>query len=130
MRDVSISDLNSTSEQVTVIGQRRYDVDWLRTLAMGLLIIYHIVISFQPWGYLIGFPQNDPTLDRLWILMAMINIWRIPILFVISGMGVGFAIKRRNWKQLLLDRTIRILLPFIFGFFLIAPIVAYGSMFF
>ena len=31
-------------------SQRRYDVDWLRTLALGLLIVYHAVVSFQPWN--------------------------------------------------------------------------------
>ena len=47
--------------------------------------------------------------------MALINIWRIPILFMISGMGVRFAMERRNWKELLTDRTVRILVPYIFG---------------
>jgi hypothetical protein len=57
--------------------------------------------------------------------MSMINIWRIPILFVISGMGVCFAMQRCNRKQLLKDRTLRILIPFIFVFFLICPISTY-----
>jgi len=96
-------------------SQRHYDVDWLRTLAMGLLIIYHITITFQPWAQYIGFPKNKQSIEWLWIFMAMINTWRIPILFLISGMGVCFALKRRNWKQLLTDRTKRILLPYLFG---------------
>ena len=29
---------------------RRHDVDWLRTLAIGLLIIFHIMLSFQSWA--------------------------------------------------------------------------------
>ncbi|SVE25169.1 uncharacterized protein METZ01_LOCUS478023, partial [marine metagenome] len=59
---------------------RRYDVDWLRVLALGLLVIYHAVVSFQPWGHFIAFPVNKDPLEGLWILMALINIWRIPIL--------------------------------------------------
>ncbi|SVA84838.1 uncharacterized protein METZ01_LOCUS137692, partial [marine metagenome] len=31
-------------------AKRRYDVDWLRVLALGLLIIYHISVVFQPWA--------------------------------------------------------------------------------
>jgi hypothetical protein len=127
---VIISEVKPTAKPSIDTGGRRHDIDWLRTLAMGLLILYHVVISFQSWGFAIGFPQNDQTLDRLWIWMAMINVWRIPILFLISGMGVAFAIQRRNWKQLLQDRTVRILLPFVFGYFFIAPIVAYGAMLF
>lgn len=37
-------------------------------------------------------------------------------------MGVYFAIQRRSWKGLLLERTKRILLPFIFGMLLIVPL--------
>jgi len=57
--------------------------------------------------------------------MGLINIWRIPLLFIISGMGVCFAMRRRNWKELLQDRTKRILLPLIFGSFFIVPISGY-----
>ncbi len=128
MSNVSLSELNLTVAPKATLSQHRYDIDWLRTLALGLLIVYHVVMSFQPWGYLFGFPQNEQSLVNLWIPMALINVWRIPILFVISGMGVWFALKRRNWQQLLQDRALRILLPFGFGIFFISPIVAYASM--
>jgi len=82
---------------------------------MALLIIYHIVLVFQPWAMYISFPQNSDSLSGIWILMAALNIWRIPILFLVSGMGVCFAMERRNWKQMLADRTLRILLPYLFG---------------
>ena len=101
---------------------RRYDIDWLRVIAIGLLLIYHIGIGFQPWGVFIGFIQSEKSLESLWIPMSLLNIWRIPLLFFISGMGVCFAIRKRNWKQLLLERTKRILLPFLFGIFFIVPI--------
>ena len=101
---------------------RRYDIDWLRVIAIGLLLIYHIAIVFQPWGVLIGFPQSNKPIEALWGPMAMLNIWRIPLLFFVSGMGVCFAIRKRNWKQLLLERTKRILVPFIFGVVFIVPI--------
>lgn len=57
--------------------------------------------------------------------MSMLNIWRIPLLFFVSGMGIAFAMRNRNLKQLFLDRTIRILVPFIFGLFLIVPLHVY-----
>ena len=102
--------------------ERRYDIDWLRVIAIGLLLIYHIGIGFQPWGVFIGFIQNTKPLEALWTPMSMLNIWRIPLLFFVSGMGLSFAIRKRNWKQLLLERTRRILLPFVFGMFIIVPI--------
>ena len=101
---------------------RRHDIDWLRVITIGLLLIYHVTIVFQPWGVFIGFIQSDTSLEALWIPMSMINIWRIPLLFFVSGMGVCFAIRKRDWKQLLLERSKRILLPFVFGAFFIVPI--------
>ena len=61
-------------------------------------------------------------MESIWTLMSMINVWRIPLLFFVSGMGVCFAIRRRNWKQLIIERTRRILLPFLFGIVFIVPI--------
>ena len=103
-------------------SERRYDIDWLRVIAIGLLLIYHIAIVFQPWGVFIGFIQSDKSLESLWTPMAMLNIWRIPLLFFVSGMGVSFAIRKRNWKQLVMERTRRIFLPLLFGIFFIVPV--------
>lgn len=104
------------------VDNRRYDIDWLRVIAIGLLLIYHIAIGFQPWGVFIGFIQNNDAWEGLWIPMSMLNVWRIPLLFFVSGMGVYFAIQRRNWKQLIVERSKRILLPFVFGMLAIVPL--------
>lgn len=103
-------------------AERRHDIDWLRVIAIALLLIYHVVIVFQPWGFYIGFIQSTETSDDIWIPMSMLNVWRIPLLFLVSGMGVCFSLRRRNWKQLLLERGRRILVPLVFGSFFIVPI--------
>jgi len=102
--------------------ERRHDIDWLRVIAIGLLIIYHIAIIFQPWALLIGFIKSEEPLEALWIPMTMVNVWRIPLLFYVSGMGVYFAMRKRNWKQLFMERVKRILLPFTFGMVAIVPL--------
>ncbi len=101
---------------------RRYDIDWLRTIAIGLLLIYHTAIGFQPWGMMIGFITNEESWDVLWIPMAMLNVWRVPLLFFVSGMGVFFAMRHRGWKELLKERAVRIFLPFVFGTMAVFPI--------
>ena len=102
--------------------ERRHDIDWLRVIAIGLLLIYHIAIIFQPWAMFIGFIKSDESLVVLWQPMTMLNVWRIPLLFFVSGKGLYFAMRKRNWKQLLLERTKRILLPFVFGIIAITPL--------
>ncbi len=104
---------------------RRYDIDWVRVIAIGLLLIYHIAIGFQPWGIMIGFITNNKPWESLWTPMTMLNVWRIPLLFYVSGMGVYFAIQNRNWKELITERAGRILLPFVFGMLCIVPLHIY-----
>jgi len=102
--------------------ERRYDIDWLRVIAIGLLLIYHIAIIFQPWAMFIGFIRSDESVTSLWSPLTMLNVWRIPLLFYVSGMGLYFAMKKRNFKKLILERSKRILLPFVFGFLAITPL--------
>lgn len=103
-------------------ANRRYDIDWVRVIAIGLLLLYHTAIGFQPWGIMIGFIANGKSWQSLWIPMTMLNVWRIPLLFFVSGIGVYFAMQNRNWKQLAKERASRILLPFVFGMMVIVPI--------
>lgn len=104
---------------------RRYDIDWVRVIAIGLLILYHAAIGFQPWGIMISFITNEKPWNALWAPMAILNVWRIPLLFFVSGMGVYFAMQKRTWGQLLGERAGRIFVPFVFGTFCIFPISQY-----
>jgi glucans biosynthesis protein C len=104
---------------------RRYDIDWLRVIAIGLLLIYHIAIGFQPWGMMIGFITSPTSWTGLWLPMTLLNVWRIPLLFFVSGMGVYFAMQQRTWKELITERMLRIALPFVFGMFAIVPLHVY-----
>lgn len=103
-------------------NERRYDIDWLRVVAIGLLLVYHIAIIFQPWAMFIGFIRSEEPMEGLWKPMTILNVWRIPLLFYVSGMGVYFAMRRRNIKALLLDRARRIGLPYLFGILAIVPL--------
>jgi hypothetical protein len=101
---------------------RRHDIDWLRVIAIGLLLIYHIAIVFQPWAMFIAFIRSDELSTDLWKPMTLLNVWRIPILFYVSGMGLYFAMRKRNWLQLIGERSKRILIPFLFGIVAITPL--------
>ena len=108
---------------------RRHDIDWLRVIAIAILIVYHAVVSFQPWAWTIAFIQSEKSLQWLWIPMELVNIWRIPLLFFVSGMGVCFAMRRRDWRALYFDRLRRIFIPLVFGSLFIVPLhfVVYQS---
>jgi len=105
------------------VQERRHDIDSVRVIAIALLVVYHITIVFQPWGSLIpGFFQNENSIEWLWFFSGLINVWRIPILFLISGMGVAFSMRKRNLIEFFSERSLRILLPLIFGSAILVPL--------
>ena len=97
---------------------RRYDIDWLRVLVFGLLIFYHTGKFFDPDNFHI---KNNIVYSWIDLPMYFLNRWRLPILFVISGMGTYFALNKRNFWQFSKERTIRLLLPLIFGMLCVIP---------
>lgn len=105
--------------------ERKYFIDWIRVIAIALLLLYHTAIGFQPWGMMIAFITNAKPWGSLWIPMAMLNVWRIPLLFFVSGMGLYFAFQNRSLVQLIVERARRIFVPYLFGFFFIVPIHLY-----
>ncbi len=101
---------------------RRYDIDTIRVIAIFLLMIYHSFFLFLSWGSDIGFIENQESLDWLTIIMGLMNTWRIPLLFFVSGMGVYFAFRKRTAMELFTERAKRILVPLLFGSLIIVPI--------
>lgn len=97
---------------------RRYDLDWLRVLVFALLILYHIGMLFVPWGFHI---KNNIIYDWMTFPMWFLNQWRLPILFIISGMGTYYALQKRTGKQFAKERVKRLLIPLLFGMILIIP---------
>lgn len=95
---------------------RRYDLDWLRVIVFGLLIFYHVGMFFVPWGWHIK--NNIIYPDVRWP-MLFVNQWRLPILFVISGMGTYYALSKRSGRQFAKERLTRLLLPLTAGILLI-----------
>lgn len=97
---------------------RRYDLDWLRVLVFGLLIFYHVGMFFVPWGWHI---KNNVIYEWLRWPMLFLNQWRLPILFVISGMGTYYALGKRSTGKFILERYLRLGIPLAVGMLLIVP---------
>ncbi|MCH9663287.1 MAG: acyltransferase family protein [Gammaproteobacteria bacterium] len=116
-----ISAATRTANTDATRNPRRHDIDWLRVIAVGVLLFYHSACFFQPWAKSIGFIQHAETMDGLWAFVSLFNGWRIPLLFVVSGMGIYLALARRRWAVLFADRSLRLLVPLLFGMTLIVP---------
>lgn len=97
----------------------RYDfLDWLRVIAILVLLFFHTGMIFVGWGWHV---MNAQTIDSLVIPMDISHRLRMPLLFVIAGAGMWFALQRRSGMQLFKERSLRLLLPLVVGMFLIVP---------
>lgn len=97
---------------------RRHDLDWLRVIVFGLLIFYHVGMFFVPWGWHI---KNNIIYEWFSYPMYFLNQWRLPILFVISGMGTYYALGKRSRGQFSKERLRRLGFPLLIGMLLIVP---------
>jgi len=97
---------------------RRYDIDSLRVIVFGLLIFYHVGMFFVPWDFHI---KNSVTYEWLKYPMIFLNRWRLPLLFVISGMGTFFNISKRDGCGFAKERFVRLFIPLVAGILFIVP---------
>lgn len=107
-------------------SERRYDLDWLRVIAFGFLIFYHIGMFYVTWGWHVKSPHAGPWLEPV---MALINPWRLPLLFLISGIALRFAIDKSRLTQFVPRRFMRLFVPIVFGMLVICAPQAYFELY-
>ena len=115
--------MNAQTVNKSVKPERRYDVDWLRVLAVLLLFPYHtarIFDTFDNW-----YVKNDQLSQALTYLIAYANPWHMPLLFLLAGAATYFALRKRSGGQYALERFKRLLIPFIFGVLVLVPPQSY-----
>lgn len=106
-----------------MITSRRYDLDWLRVIAFTVLIYFHTAIIFIPGG--LPMIQNDETSPVLLGFVEFSHLFRLSLLFLISGVGVFFARRRRTPREFVAERSRRLLIPLAVGLVLIVPPMVY-----
>ena len=102
---------------------RRHDIDALRVIAFALLIGYHVGMAYvADWGY-----HVKGSLQWEWLQWPMIalNRWRMPLLFLVSGIALGLAMAAKRPGAMIASRSVRLLLPLAFGMLAIVPVQAY-----
>ena len=97
---------------MTPLPTRRYDLDWLRIIAFGLLIFYHIGMFYVSWDFHVKSIHAGPFLEPV---MKLVNPWRMTVLFIISGIALRYAIEAAPIKRFLWTRFWRLFLPLVFG---------------
>jgi len=97
---------------------RRYDLDWLRITAFGLLILYHVGMFYVPWDWHV---KSSRPVEALEPLMLLVNPWRLTLLMLISGAATRFMADKMSVAKLTLARMGRLWPPLLVAFLLIVP---------
>lgn len=97
---------------------RRHDLDWLRFIAIVILLFYHTGMLFNPWDWHI---KNNETSDSFRYWMVWLHYWRMPLLLFISGAGTYMALGKRTTSQFARERVSRLFIPLLFGMFVVVP---------
>jgi hypothetical protein len=97
---------------------RYYDLDWLRVLSTLAVFLFHSARAFDLGNWHI---KNNVLSLNMEIWTQFLDLWIMPILFVISGASIYLALRSRTSGQFLGDRFKRIFIPLIFGILVIVP---------
>ena len=110
--------------------KRRYDLDWLRVIAFGLLIFYHVGMFYVTWGWHVKSVYAGPAAEPF---MLLVNPWRLALLFFISGVAIRFASdkaepERGGTLRFVRSRLYRLGLPILLGMAVIIVPQAYFQL--
>ncbi|AEG91221.1 acyltransferase family protein [Ramlibacter tataouinensis] len=105
---------------------RRHDIDALRALAFGGVILYHLGMYYVAgWDWHLKSAHAAGWLQ--WPMRAL-NLWRMDLVFLVSGVSLALLQRRQPGAAALLrERSWRLLLPLAFGMAAVVPYQAYAQ---
>ncbi len=99
-------------------SDRRHDLDWLRLIAIMILLFFHTGMWFNTWGWHV---KNNETTVSFQYWMVWSHYFRMPLLLFISGAGTFMALGKRTPGQFRRERFRKLFIPLVFGMFVIVP---------
>lgn len=98
---------------------RIHYIDWLRVFAVLALFPFHAGRVFnagEPF-YAKSALESVP----LAYLLGFIDQWHMPLLFLLAGASTFLAMRKRAVPQYAGERSLRLLVPLVFGVFVLVP---------
>jgi hypothetical protein len=99
-----------------------YYLDWLRVLAILTVFVYHSTRFFNMEDWHVKNPTWYPAVE-VWNLFA--GTWMMPLIFVISGASLFYAVGKGGAGKFVKDKTLRLLVPLLVGVFTHASLQVY-----
>ncbi len=104
------------------ISQRRYDLDWLRVIAILAVFLFHNGRFFDTGGWHVKNPVTYPGMDYF---TGFLGSWIMPIIFLISGASLFYGLGKGGFGKFLKDKVLRLLVPLAVGAFTHASLMVY-----
>ena len=101
-----------------ISSDRRHDLDWLRLIAIIILLFFHTGMWFNTWGWHV---KNNETTTSFQYWMIWSHYFRMPLLLFISGAGTFMALGKRTPSQFRRERFRRLFIPLLFGMLVVVP---------
>lgn len=103
-------------------SHRQYDIDWIRIALIFSVFLFHVGMVFNGQNWHV---KNDERILWLDPIMNYLHTWRMPLLFLVSGVGTRFALLHRTIPQFMKERFFRLVIPFVAGMLLLVPVQGY-----
>jgi peptidoglycan/LPS O-acetylase OafA/YrhL len=101
------------------MNERRYDIDWLRVIAIFGVFLFHCARFFVSWGWHLTDTRQSVIAE---VLLSLLVLWGMPLFFLLSGSASWYALERRTGGRYLLERVQRLLIPlYTVGLFVLLP---------
>jgi glucan biosynthesis protein C len=99
--------------------ERRYDIDWLRVFAIVMVFFFHNARFYDPYPWHV---KNAEQSFGMFLFVALLHSWIMPLFFFLSGIGSWYALKSRTDGRYLRERILRLLVPlYTVGVFILLP---------
>ncbi len=105
---------------------RYFYIDWLRIFAVLLLFPFHTARIFDPWPWYV---KSESVSLGLTIFVNFLNQWHMPLFFFLAGASTCLALRFRSPGQYIIERRRRLLIPLLFGIFILIPPQSYFRLF-
>jgi glucan biosynthesis protein C len=107
---------------------RIYFFDWLRLIALALVVLIHSLHMFGDLYKTQGSVDVRDTSAATAYAISFLTYWCMALFFLLAGASTWFALRRRTSRQFIQERFKRLLVPFGLGFILLVPLQGYFDM--
>ncbi len=107
-------------------SERRFDLDWMRVLAILTVFFFHSLRFFNVEDWHVKNPIGYPALDNL---LEFMGFWMMPFIFVVSGASLYYALGKGSQLKaagkFIKDKVLRLLVPLLVNVFSLTILQVY-----